>query len=484
MQYALKPHIDSDPICNAALFLKQSNGAYLAQHLSMLGDVGDIVIVSDDPNFGHGISVRLRLTSREFGLGDGQLNLTTLPQGVASWFETTSERICLVVDMAWVFSQARAAQMISTWGRAIEDYIANGVIVLSCYDTTVLIEEQVIAAMAAHRQFLSTSGLYRNVYWMPELVRRSTLDEQLIFTLSRLVPDYAEIKFFERNERFAARGVQPDWLGSSGPIGARLNLAESWQICCLGQLRVYRHDGERINWKLKGGAPKKTRTLFAYLLTKGEKGVHADRLAELLWSDGEIDHDKRARLHHTIAMLRKTLGSKETVLRSGDFYRLNVPEGSWIDLTSFEQLCRRGISLFKRGQLDEALQVYRSAERLYAGDLFQDIPDEYIAHDEEDWCLPRRTWMREMALKLQRDMSALLRSKGQLRQALEHCQKALAIDSLNDDANIETMRVFHAQGRVDAVARHFRQYRKAMEQIDATVEGLEVHALYLALTRV
>jgi hypothetical protein len=55
---------------------------------------------------------------------------------------------------------------------------------------------------------------------------------------------------------------------------------------------------------------------------------------------------------------------------------------------------------------------------------------------------------------------------------------------LNDDANIETMRVFHAQGRVDAVARHFRQYRKAMEQIDATVEGLEVHALYLALTRV
>lgn len=470
---------------NAAAFLDNETGATIGQFLKGMGDFNRVVIVSNDPVFASGMPADLRLTSQEFGLNEGNLERDQVLPSLQKWLQNLDPYTCIVIDMDWVFKHARAASVIGSWGRLVEALIeVSKAKILSCYDITILVEDQVQSAMVSHRQFLAASGLYRNAYWMPEVVRRSTLDEQLSYMLGRSVPDYSEIKFFERNERFAARGVEPDWLKPRTSYSTQSGLIDAWHICCFGQLRVYRGERERVDWKIKGGAPKKTRTLFAYMLTKGENGVHADRLAELLWPEGDIENGKRARLHHTIAMLRKTLGYKESVLRSGDYYRLNVPEGSWIDITSFEQLCRRGISLFKKGRLEEALQIYRSAEQLYAGDLFQDIPDEYTENDQEDWCLPRRTWMREMALKLQRDMSALLRSKGQLRQALEHCQKALAIDNLNDDANIETMRVFHAQGRVDIVARHFRQYRKAMEQIDATVEGSEVHALYLALTRV
>ena len=107
---------------------------------------------------------------------------------------------------------------------------------------------------------------------------------------------------------------------------------------------------------------------------------------------------------------------------------------------------------------------------------------QYLEDEQEDWCLPRRIWLREMALKLQRDMSALLREEGKLRDALEHCQKALALDPASDDANMEAMRVFHAQGRPDTVARQYRQYRKAMEMIDAIPDGSKVQALFLALT--
>lgn len=475
---------DSGEFYNAAAFLKDESGPYFASLLEGFGALESTIVVSNDPAFAKGLRTNLRLTCQEFGLTEGGIEADHILSLIQQWTTKVDAMTAIIVDMDWVFTHNRTASVITKWGLCVEGIIATThARILNCYDATALVEEQVQAAMAAHRQFLAPSGLYRNAYWVPENVRRSTLDQQLSFILGRLVPDYSDIRFFNQAERLAARGIEPDWLKTHENRNMVSPLGEAWQICCLGQLRIYRGDHERIDWKLKGGAPKKTRTLFAYMLTKGEKGVHADRLAELLWPEGDIEDGKRARLHHTIAMLRKTLGHKDSVLRSGDYYRLNIPEGSWIDINSFEQLCRRGISLFKRGQLEEALQIYRSAEQLYVGDLFQDIPDEYMENDQEDWCLPRRTWLREMAIKLQRDMSRLLRSQGRLRQALEHCQKALLIDPLNDDVNIETMHVFHAQGRIDAIARQFRQYRKAMEQIEATVDGAEVHAVYLALTR-
>jgi two-component SAPR family response regulator len=140
------------------------------------------------------------------------------------------------------------------------------------------------------------------------------------------------------------------------------------------------------------------------------------------------------------------------------------------------------MSLSMRGQRAEALAVYNTAERLYSGDLFADIPVKYLEDNQEDWCMNRRVWFRDMALKLQSHMAGLLRGQGRLREALEHCQKALALDPSNDDANMEAMRVFHAQGRFDAVGRQYKQYRKAMQSIDATPEGTEVQALFLALT--
>ena len=60
--------------------------------------------------------------------------------------------------------------------------------------------------------------------------------------------------------------------------------------------------------------------------------------------------------------------------------------------------------------------------------------------------------------------------------------RALTLDPASDEANMEAMRVFHAQGRPDTVARQYRQYRKAMEMIDAIPDGSKVQALFLALT--
>jgi DNA-binding SARP family transcriptional activator len=169
-------------------------------------------------------------------------------------------------------------------------------------------------------------------------------------------------------------------------------------------------------------------------------------------------------------------------LRSGEYYRLNAPPGSWIDIDTFEQLCRRGLSLFKRNEHAAALRVYASAVQLYGGDLFEDLPLEYVRSDTDDWCMPRRIWLREMAVKLLYDFAKVCQKSGRIREALEHCQRALAIDPASEGANAEAMKIFVAQGRMDAMHRQYRQYRAALEAIGAS-EGEEIRSLYRDLSR-
>lgn len=138
------------------------------------------------------------------------------------------------------------------------------------------------------------------------------------------------------------------------------------------------------------------------------------------------------------------------------------------------------------GEDDAALRIYAAAELLYTGDLFEDLPLDYVQSETEDWCMPRRIWLREMALKLQYGFSKALTRAGRNREALDHCLTALAIgpanEAVNEAANAEAMKIFVAQGRIEAMHRQFRQYRQALASIGAT-EGAGILALHRDLSQ-
>jgi DNA-binding SARP family transcriptional activator len=56
------------------------------------------------------------------------------------------------------------------------------------------------------------------------------------------------------------------------------------------------------------------------------------------------------------------------------------------------------------------------------------------------------------------------------------------IDPASEGANAEAMKIFVAQGRMDAMHRQYRQYRAALEGIGAS-EGAEIKLLYRELAR-
>jgi DNA-binding SARP family transcriptional activator len=461
---------------NAALFDLRDQPCFLDDAVLKVLELAKAVVISDDAAFLIDVP-----KSQHMGFAAAGLDRVLIdPDEVFAKFKlkTAGATRGFVVDMRWAFSSSEALLSLEQWGGVAERLTTElRLPIISVYDRDVMIEEHMQTAFRVHSQFLAPSGIYKNPYWIPaKLLETAALDAHLNFMLGRAVPDYEGLHMRSQSGEMLARGATPSWLAKTNTALVAGGVSTRWQIHCFGQLRVS-IGGKNIEWRIAGSTPKKTQTLFAYLLQCGEKGAHSEQISELLWPEEEQVATKRARLHHTIAMLRKTLGLQHCIIRTGDYYRLNAPAGSWIDINTFEQLCRRGFALSKKGELDSAVLIYQAADQLYAGDLFENLPREYVESELENWCLPRRMWLREMALKLQNDYTSVLLRAGRTREALDHSLKALAIDPASEASNEVAMQIFAVQGRDEAIHRQFKQYQQAVKALGET-ESAELRTQY------
>lgn len=466
-----------DSRLNASLIFHDRG--FLDASLTALSRNAQSLIITDDDGFLEDYPDQIRLDYSAAGLSEIPISFDEVQHQILKAAATLKPDAQIVVDMRWGLRTVSASANFERWGGQCDHIVAAlSLTMVSVYGRSLLIEDQLIAALRGHSHFLAPSGTYPNPYWLPpEYLSGATLSQQAVFLLGRLVPDYAVLAARQNITDGAASGADPHWVDTPRRIRPGGGSNNRWKIRCFGRLRIYLPDGSQIRWAIAGSAPKKSKALFAFLLQRGERGARAEQLAELLWGDEPDDGIKRARLHHAIAMLRKTLGGKAFIVRTGEYYSLQPPLGSWIDISSFEQLCHRSKVLAKTGETDAAIILLDAADRLYTGDLFEDLLPDYIESEIEDWVLPRRTWLKEMALKVQRDKAAILRNMNRLPEALECCQKALAMDPTCEIAHAEAMRIFHAQNRPDTINRQYRQYRSAIEVMEVASDSGELDEL-------
>jgi two-component SAPR family response regulator len=396
----------------------------------------------------------------------------------------------LAVDMGWGLQTASATANFESWmGVAASLAEKTGRFVVSLYNRSLLIDEHLLAALRGHPAVLAPEGIMPNPHWLPpQLYAGGTLREQVNFWLGGIAPSL--VRKNPHADRHAAEGANPMWLlnrRAEEPTLPNEGTRDRWKIRCFGRLRVYRADGSQVDWGVTGGATMKTKTLFAYLLQQGGKGARGDDLADLLWPSAETSEAARNRLYHTVRCLRQVLAGNDKakaasyVRRDGTNYVLVPPDRSWIDISTFEQLCRQSQGHIKAGDLDEALICLQAADRLYTGDLFEDIPADYVDDQERNWCWTRRYWLRDMFLKVQRDAAMIYRLRAEYSAALNHCQKALAVDPLAEFAHEEAMQVFAAQGRREAVDRQYALYLDSLSRFDDRPRSKELADLHRKL---
>src|SRR5258708_2138833 len=406
----------------------------------------------------------------DLSLLDVPISFDQVERQIEKWLEADDSppQTVLAIDTGWGLETNSAAANFERWTLLAERLSSRpGLRVVSLYNRSLLIDEQLLAALRGHPGILTARGVVANPHWLPaSLLTQGTLRQQIDHWLGDIVPNPADTPAAAIH---AAEGADPMWLlrrSAEEPVAAYFDSRDRWKIRCFGRLRIYRNDGSQVNWEIAGGATRKTKTLFAYLLQKGGPGGTTDELCDLLWPESDKVETARNRLYHTVKCLREALegtlghdaGKRRYLLRDGSRYILAPPERSWLDISTFEQLCRQSHSHIKSGASDEALICLQAADRLYTGDLFEDIPADYADNSEPDGAWSKRYRLRDMFFKVQRDAARIYRERQDYSAALVRCQKALTIDPLCEMAHEEAMQGFCAQGRREAIDRQYKLY--------------------------
>jgi two-component SAPR family response regulator len=409
----------------------------------------------------------------------------------------------LLTEMTWSMRTSFGVAYLSEFEARLHELLSSTSMRGAClYNRRVFPETMILEALRTHPGVHADDGVHRNPHFLPPAaLLGGDVRTQLQYWLRAISPTLAET-WDQRNQAseqgYAPLSTSPPAsatfkapiynLGSPVPLVAANANQQRWKIHCLGELQVYQQDGTPVRWNTVHGATLKTKTLFAYLLHCGKRGATAEELADLLWPEANSTEQGLNRLYHTVHCLRMALSPELAASRDSPFvlnddqcYYLALPEGTWIDIPVFEQLCYKAERLLRENKDDESLICHLAAESLYRGALLADIPAQYTENVDKDWCWSRRYWLQEMYLKMLTYIAGTYRRRNDIPRALGYCEKVLLIDSCSERAHQELMRIFHVAGRRDALERQYRLCVQALERYDGRVPSPATQALFQSL---
>ena len=395
--------------------------------------------------------------------------------------------LLIFVEMSWAVRTPSASVYLAEYEAAIQHLQEQHHITIVClYNTNVLLDSQLLTGLHAHEHVCTKEGALPNPHYLPApLLAHPNPRGQFEFWLSQM---QGASGLTTKTNKPGPQSERRYNLESFAPLLATDTDQGRWKIRCFGHLHVYRDNGDIVEWQLGGGATAKTKSLFAYLLVRGEQGATLEEIADLLWPEATDMKQSLNRLYHTVRCLRLALSPNLQIGRQSSFlihrdqrYFLAVPPNTWIDLPMFQEQCYHGEAHLKTNVFEQALLCFQSAERLYSGDLFSDIPEKYAANREQDWCWSRRYWFRDMYIKALACMASIHRQMQSITEALAYCDKALQLDPVYELAHQEKMRAYASVNRADALQRQYRLFCKSLEHFEMGAPTSSTTQLYKAL---
>ena len=207
--------------------------------------------------------------------------------------------------------------------------------------------------------------------------------------------------------------------------------------------------------------------LLALLLLTPTRRLSFEEIAEQVFPDREPGA-AQILFHHATSALRRVLEpdlpdkfpSRYLAVEEGEV-TLILPPGSWVDLDVFEAHCHHG-------EWEEALA-------LYGGDL---LPD----HAYADWTLAPR---ERSALFYQRALLAAAQARldgGQFAQALDACQRLLAVEPWHEQAVLLGMHACAALNDLASARRLYLKLEKTLLNELDTAPQADLYSYYRSLT--
>jgi len=160
-----------------------------------------------------------------------------------------------------------------------------------------------------------------------------------------------------------------------------------------------------------------SRTRLVLALLAHAPGVSYEReyLRSLLWA-GSSERHAQGNLRYTLHRLRQALpeGARDILIARGSTLRLDASRVV-VDTDAFSTLAREG----KIASLAKALELYR-------GDLL--VRERGVPVEFEEWLLPLRERLRDIALDCCRQLFELRLWRGDVAGAKQAAERCLALD--------------------------------------------------------
>jgi hypothetical protein len=208
---------------NISVIYDGADGGFLTSALAQITTASCALVVSNAGGFLPDLQGQARMDFTQAGLDNVPIKLADVSRQLKDAANGHTAG-CVIVDMRWGAGTVAAAANFERWGGLCDRFVEETqVSVISVYERSLMIEDQLMAAVRGHSHFLAPSGLYENPFWLPPAYQNgATISQQIGFVLARIVPDYEGVVDHDDGE---ASGANPQWI--TVPRRPPLALAET-----------------------------------------------------------------------------------------------------------------------------------------------------------------------------------------------------------------------------------------------------------------
>ena len=215
------------------------------------------------------------------------------------------------------------------------------------------------------------------------------------------------------------------------------------------------------------------RLLFAYLVAARSRPVPRDELADAIW--GESPPATWEKALTVIASKLRGLVAEDGITLTNAFgcYRLDLPEGTWVDLFAAASGAQDAEEALAAGELDQARAAAESAESL--------ARRPFLAGEDGTWVEQKRRDLadiRERALSVLAD--ACLRS-GAAREAAKWAEELIALSPFREAGYRRLMEAHVVAGNRAEALRVYEQCRQLLAEELGAYPSPETDSIYRAL---
>jgi YVTN family beta-propeller protein len=215
------------------------------------------------------------------------------------------------------------------------------------------------------------------------------------------------------------------------------------------------------------------RLLFAYLVAARSRPVPRDELADAIW--GESPPASWEKALTVIASKLRGLVAEDGITLTNAFgcYRLDLPEGTWVDLFAAASGVQDAEEALAAGELDQARAAAESSESLARRPFLAGEDGTWVEHKRRDLAD-----IRERALNVLAD--ACLRS-GAAREAATWAEELIALSPFREAGYRRLMDAHVVAGNRAEALRVYEQCRQLLAEELGAYPSPETDSIYRAL---